>query len=73
MKLLLAGLGLIALGLGLVVFTDLNPATPFIGGVLCTFIAVVDGATPSWERGPAVSAGDDISGISDIGGIGGEP
>ena len=73
MKLLLAGLGLIALGLGLVVYTDLNPATPFIGGVLCTFIAVVHGATPSWGPGPAASAGDDISDVSYINGIGGEP
>jgi len=62
MKLLLAGLALIALGLGLVVFTDLNPAMLFIGGVLCAFIAVLHGAMRSWERGPAVAVGDDISG-----------
>jgi hypothetical protein len=41
MKLLIAGLALIALGLALVVFTDLNPALLFIAGVICAFVAVI--------------------------------
>jgi hypothetical protein len=64
MKLLIAGLALIAAGLGLVVFTDHNPATLFIGGVVCSFIAVVHGATPSFGRGQAVSADSASDGLS---------
>ena len=58
MKLLIAGLALIALGLALVVFTDLNPATLFIAGVTAAFIAVIRGAAVP-DDGPAVSAGSD--------------
>lgn len=58
MKLLIAGLALIGLGLALVLFTDLNPATPFIAGVACTFLGVIDGIRIGSDRGPAVSAGD---------------
>jgi hypothetical protein len=42
MKLLIAGLGLIALGLALFLFTDLNPTTPFIAGAVCTFLGVIN-------------------------------
>lgn len=42
MKLLATGLALIATGLALVVFTDLNPATPFIAGAVCTFLGVIN-------------------------------
>ena len=56
MKLLIAGLALIALGLALVVFTDLNPAILFIAGVTAAFIAVIRGAAVPDDR---VSAGSD--------------
>jgi hypothetical protein len=41
MKLLAAGLALIATGLALVVLTDLNPAALFIGGIACTFLGII--------------------------------
>jgi hypothetical protein len=59
MKLLIAGLALIGLGLGLVVFTHHNPALLFILGVVCAFVAVLHGAMP------AVSAGSDAHGVLD--------
>ena len=58
MKLLIAGLGLIGLGLALVLFTDLNPATPFIAGAISTFLGVIDGIRLRSDRGSPVSAGD---------------
>jgi len=58
MKLLIAGLGLIGLGFALVLFTDLNPATPFIAGAISTFLGVIDGIRVGPDRGRAVSAGD---------------
>ena len=68
MKLLIAGLTLIGLGLALVVFTDLNPAMLFIGGVVCTFIAVIHGATRPDRRGWLDPAGEigDLSGSGDF-------
>jgi hypothetical protein len=62
MKLLIAGLALIGLGLGLVVFTHHNPALLFIIGVACAFIAVLHGTMPAPE-GQAVSAGSDAHGV----------
>ena len=68
MKLLIAGLAMIATGLGLVVFTDRDPAVLFIGGVICSFIAVIHGGTPAYDRGAAVSAGstDDAFYLSNL-------
>jgi hypothetical protein len=63
MKLLIAGLGLIGLGLGLVLFTTLNPALPLIIGVICSFIAVLHGAMLPSE-GSAVPAASDLYGDS---------
>ena len=65
MKLLIARLALIALGLVLVVFTDLNPTILFIAGVTAAFIAVIRGAAAP-EDGPAVSAGSDAESLSDV-------
>jgi 1,4-dihydroxy-2-naphthoate octaprenyltransferase len=62
MKLLIAGLSLIGLGLGLVVFTQHNPALLFIIGVVCAFIAVLHGAMPAAEA-HAVPAGSDAHGV----------
>jgi hypothetical protein len=62
MKLLIAGLALIGLGLGLVLFTNLNPALLFILGVGCSFIAVLHGSMPASE-GDAVSTGSDAHGV----------
>ena len=61
MKLLVAGRALIAFGLALVVFTDLNPAVLFVAGVTMAFIAVVRGAGTT-DREPA---GDDMHGVLD--------
>ena len=62
MKLLIAGLGLIALGLGLVVFTDRNPAILFVAGVMTAFVAVIRGAD---VRGNGSTGGDDMHGMLD--------
>jgi hypothetical protein len=59
MKLLLLGLGMIALGLGLVVFTHYNPVLLFIAGVTCAFIAVLHGSMPP-SQGKSVSAASDL-------------
>jgi hypothetical protein len=58
MKLLIAGLALIAFGLCLVLFTDLNPAIPFIAGVT----AVIRGADVT---GHGSAVGDDTHGVLD--------
>lgn len=63
LKLLVVGLLLLAGGLGTVIFSDFNPATLFIGGTACTFLGFVNLITPSYSRGPAVSAGDDVSSL----------
>jgi 1,4-dihydroxy-2-naphthoate octaprenyltransferase len=64
MKLLIAGLALIGLGLGLVLFTTRNPALLFIIGVICSFMAVLHGSMPP-AMGNAVSAGSDAHGVLD--------
>ena len=58
MKLLAAGLALIATGLGLVLFTDLNPAALFIGGIACTFLGVINLLSLSYGFGAGASASD---------------
>jgi hypothetical protein len=56
MKLLALGLLLLAGALA-ALFADLDPATPLIGGIVCTFLGVIDLiARPG--ASPAVSAGD---------------
>ena len=56
MKLLITGLVLLALAVA-ALFADLDPATPLIGGIACTFLGVIDLiARPG--AGPAVPAGD---------------
>jgi len=56
MKLLAVGLVLLAAAIAALAF-DLNPATPLIGGAVCTFLGVIDLiARPG--TGVAVSAGD---------------
>jgi len=57
MKLLCAGLVLLGIAITITLFTDLDPATPFIGGTVCTFIGVVDMIARPDSR-PAASAGD---------------
>jgi len=59
MKLLITGLLLLAAAIAISFFTYLDPATPFIGGGVCTFLGVIDLiARPG--AGVAVSA-DDMS------------
>ena len=58
MKLLIAGLALIAAGLGLVLFTYLNPAALFIGGIACTFLGIISLLRLSYGLGAGVSASD---------------
>ena len=62
LKLMAAGVLLLVSGLGIVIFTDFEPAALFIGGAACAFLGFVNVITPSYSRGPAVSAGDDASG-----------
>ena len=57
MRILIAGLIMLATGLGLVLFTNYDPATLFIGGGVCTFLGFINLLTPP-DRGPPVSAGD---------------
>ena len=56
MKILIAGLILLATGPALVLFTDLDPAMLFIGGVLCTFIGIIEGGHLTSGAGAPVSA-----------------
>jgi hypothetical protein len=58
MKLFVVGVLLLASALALTIFSDFNPAQLFIGGAVCTFLGVVSFLSPSYEPGPAVSAGD---------------
>jgi hypothetical protein len=57
MKLLLAGLALLSAGLGIVLFTDYDPATLFIAGAACTFLGLINLLTPP-DRGRGGSASD---------------
>lgn len=65
LKLMAAGVLLLAAGLAIVIFTDFSPATLFIGGAACAFLGFVNLITPSHSRGPTVSAGDDASSMFD--------
>jgi|tagenome__1003787_1003787.scaffolds.fasta_scaffold15472062_2 membrane-bound ClpP family serine protease len=56
MKLLIAGLALIAAGLGLVLFTYLSPAVLFIAGAVCTFLGVINLLSVSYGLGAGVSS-----------------
>ena len=51
MKLLLAGLALIAAAVGIVLFTYLNPTTLFIAGVVCTFLGAINLLSLSYGLG----------------------
>ena len=57
MKLLYAGLVLLGAAIAIILFTDLDPATPFIGGTVCTLLGVIDLIARPDSR-PAASAGD---------------
>jgi len=57
MKLLLAGLALLSAGLGIVLFTNYDPATLLVGGGICTFLGFIDLLTPP-DRGAPISTGD---------------
>ena len=62
MKLLLAGLALLAAGLAIVLFTNYDPATPFIGGAACLFLGIIDLLRPSGGRdAPASDTSDAIN------------
>lgn len=67
LKLMAAGVLLLACGFGIVIFTDFEPAALFIGGAACTFLGFVNLITPSHSRGPAVSVGEggDVSSLLD--------
>ena len=57
MKLLMAGIAMLLVATGTVLFSDLNPATPFTAGIVCTFLGVINLiARPG--TGSAVSASD---------------
>lgn len=58
MKLLLAGLALLAAATGLVLFTDHNPATLLIAGVVCTFLGVINLLTLAYGLGAGSSESD---------------
>ena len=58
MKLFIAGLALIAVGLGLVLFTYLNPAPLFIGGIVCTFLGAISLVRLISGHGAGVSVSD---------------
>lgn len=58
MKLLLAGLALLACGLILALFTNLNPATPFIAGAVCTFLGAINLLSLAYGLGAGASASD---------------
>jgi hypothetical protein len=56
MKLLVTGLMLLAAAIAALAF-DFNPATPLIGGIVCTFLGVINLISPP-GTGVAVSASD---------------
>jgi hypothetical protein len=57
MKLLATGLALLVLALGALLFTNLDPATLFIGGTACAFLGVIN-LISGPGVGSAVSATD---------------
>jgi hypothetical protein len=58
MKLLAAGLALIATGLALVAFTDLDLAALFIAGAVCTFLGVINLLSLSYGLGAGAETSD---------------
>jgi hypothetical protein len=56
MKLLAVGLVLLVAAIAALAF-DLNPATPLIGGIACTFLGVISLISPP-GTGVAASAGE---------------
>ena len=56
MKLLIAGLALIAAGLGLVLFTWHDPTALFIGGVICTFLGLINLLSFSYKLGDGATS-----------------
>ena len=63
MKLLAAGLALIATGLALVLFTYVNPTALFIVGIVCTFLGVINLLSLSYGLG-AGSASDTTDAVN---------
>ena len=57
MKLLIVGVVLLAGAIAVLMFSDLDPATLFVGGGVCTFLGFINLLTPP-DRGRPVSAGD---------------
>lgn len=57
MKLLIAGLAVLAAATGMALFTDLNPAMLFIAGPVLVLIGIVN-AVPVRPGGAPVSAGE---------------
>ncbi len=57
MKLMIVGVAMLVTATGMALFTNVNPATLFIGGAVCTFLGVINVISRP-EAGPAVSAGD---------------
>jgi hypothetical protein len=57
MKLLAIGAVLLLAAVAMLIFSDLNPATPFIAGGVCAFLGFINLLTPP-DRGRPVSAGD---------------
>jgi hypothetical protein len=57
MKLIIVGVAMLVTATGMALFTNVNPATLFIGGIVCTFLGFINVISRP-EAGPAVSAGD---------------
>jgi hypothetical protein len=58
MKLLLLGLALLAGAVAMLAFSDLDPATLFIAGAVCTFLGVINFLSLSSGLGAGASASD---------------
>ena len=61
MKLLALGVVMLLAAVAMLIFSDFNPATLFIGGGVCTFIGIINLISSPYEPGPGVSAGGDAS------------
>ena len=60
MKLLATGLALLALAIAALLFSNLDPATLFIGGIACTFLGVIN-----LIAGPGVGVATSASDMND--------
>jgi len=56
-KLLAFGLVLLVAATAMLIFSDFNPATPFIAGIACTFVGIINLVSLLGGRSPA-SASD---------------